>query len=474
MSYLGIEPDGARALADRLAEAANAADDLARAVDRALLSSGLDSAAATTMRRLAAALDATGAVLRKRAESAQSFVLDLALRAALVEVTSVLALDAAPCAMGPSTVLGTASPCDPVESVKVYSLGAGGFVPLWGVAGAKFDGSYLLRVEYLHSGRLRVTRIDEAALGVAWSVGQDSDVSTGPLTTMSGASAKAWVQLLLAHGTTFELARSDLDEFLVADVLDHLERALPLPGLPGIGLVEGMAKRFVGFADGLPLGKAHGLVSALRKRLNWSRPPPLSTFVEVGATAGTNAGAGLPLLAKIPIRGKTGIAVAGRAVVGIEHRPGGGPSPTGGARPAETTYYLDLRAEIGTPLAVRLLGIDLSQLRAVETKIGLVRGASGAFERLEFTIVTDGGTAIERHTAVIDLTDPVTQPAAQRMVDVLTDPGRLPEAIDALEALLGHQVTTEHSTMRRVARSTHGIEAMGSGIRFTVDELDVR
>jgi hypothetical protein len=35
-------------------------------------------------------------------------------------------------------------------------------------------------------------------------------------------------------------------------------------------------------------------------------------------------------------------------------------------------------------------------------------------------------------------------------------------------------VTTEHSTMRRVARSTHGIEAMGSGIRFTVDELDVR
>ena len=112
-----------------------------------------------------------------------------------------------------------------------------------GVAGVKLDGVYLLRVEYLQSGLLRVTRIDEAAAGVAWSVGQDSDVSAGPLTTMSGASAKAWVQVLFAQGTTFEITPSELDDFLVADALDHAERALPWPAMAGYGFVESIAHR---------------------------------------------------------------------------------------------------------------------------------------------------------------------------------------------------------------------------------------
>ena len=474
MTFVGLDPAGVRALADRLADVAQTSGDLADAAGRALVASELESAAPSSLRALAVGLAQTSSVLRHRAQTANGFLLDLALRRALLDVSRALAIDDAPsCVLGPSTVVGSASSCDPVETVKVYSLGVGGFVPIGGIVGLKFDGAYVLRVEYLQSGKLRVTRIDEAAMGVAWSVGQDADVSAGPLTTMSGASAKAWVQLLLAQGTSYEIARADLDEFLVHDALDHLERQLPIPGaLPGFGLLKGVTRRVAGIADGLPLWKAHGLVSALRRRLDWSAPQPRSTFFELGVTAGSNASLGLPVLGKIPVKGKTGISISGRAVIGVERRAG--PRESGGTL-AESAYYLDLRAEIGTPLAVRLFGIDLSKLRGIQSKIGLVRNeATDGFERIELTVVTDDGKTIERRTAAIDLTDPITHPAAQRLVDRITDPTGLPDAVDAFEKLLGHQVTIEHTTLRRVKRSTHGIEAMGNGVRFTVDELDVR
>jgi hypothetical protein len=474
VTYVAIHPDLARALADRLETAATDTDALGVDITRALLASELESSTPAMLRRLSEGLaDASGA-LRRRADRVEGFQADLALGLALLEMTSALALDPPPCALGPSTAVGIASPCDPVTKVKVYSLAAGAFVPLAGFAGIKLDGAYLLRVEYLQSGLLRVTRIDEAALGVAWSVGQDSDVSAGPLTTMSGAAAKAWAQLLLARGTTFEIAPADLDDFLLDDVLDHFERVIPLPVLPGWGIVSGIAKRVMSVADALPLWKLHDFLSSLRRRLEFKRPKPLSTFIEVGATAGTNGNIAVPLLDRIPVRGKAGLAVSGRAVVGVERRPGRQASLLRGALPEETTYYLDLRAEIGTPLAVRIFGIDLSRLRAVETRIGLVRGASDDFERLEVTIVTDDGRTIDRRTAVIDITDPLVRPDAQRVVDGLTDPTKLPDVLDAVDDLRGHQLTAEHSTMRRVKRSAHGVEVMGNGVRFTVDELDMR
>jgi hypothetical protein len=474
VTFLGLDPEGVQTLADRLADIAQTTGDLAGDARRALVTSELESRTPTALHELAASLAQTSAVLQTRGRFASGFVIDLALHQALLDVAHALAIDNPPsCILGPSTTVGAASPCDPVETVKVYSLGAGAFIPLAGVLGLKLDGTYVLRVEYLHSGRLRVTRIDEAAIGVAWSVGQDAEVSAGPLTTMSGVSAKAWVQLLLAQGTTYEIARGDLDEFLVNDALDHLERQLSLPGaFPGLGLLTGAAKKATGFASGLPLWKANGPIDALRRRLGWKPPKPRSTFVEAGVTAGSNASLGVPLLGKIPVRGKTGISVSGRAVVGVERRNGGGAQRE---RHLETAFYLDLRAEIGTPLAVRMFGIDLSKLRSLETKFGLVRNeTSGGFEHIEITIVSDDGRTIERRTAVIDLTDPVTHPAAQRLVDRITDPAGLPDAYDALEKLLGHQVTVEHTTMRRVTRTTHGVEAMGNGLRFTVDELDVR
>lgn len=474
MTYLGLDPDGAQTLAGRLADLASTTGDLAGAAGRALVTSQLESRAPAALRDLAASLAQTSAVLRARAGFASGFVIDLALRQALLDVAHALAIDDPPsCVLGPSTTVGAASPCDPVETVKVFSLGAGGFIPVAGVVGLKLDGAYVLRVEYLHSGRLRVTRIDEAAIGVAWSVGQDAEVSAGPLTTMSGVSAKAWAQLLLAQGTTYEIARGDLDDFLVHDVLDHVERQLSFPGaFPGLGLFKGVTQGVAGFASGLPLWKANGPIDALRRRLGWKPPKPRSTFVEAGVTAGSNASLGLPLLGKIPVRGKTGIAVSGRAVIGVERRNGGGSQRE---RHLETAFYLDLRAEIGTPLAVRLFGIDLSRLRGVETKFGIVRDeTSGDFEHIEVTVVSDDGRTIERRTAAIDLTDPATHPVAQRLVDRLTDPTGLPDAYDALENLLGRQVTVEHTTLRRITRKTHGVEAMGNGVRFTVDELDVR
>ena len=163
------------------------------------------------------------------------------------------------------------------------------------------------------------------------------------------------------------------------------------------------------------------------------------------------------------MKGKVGLSIAGRAVVGVE------------SRDDEQTVYLDIRSEIATPITYRLFGIDLSKLVAFETKIGLVRdNVTGAFSRLEFTVIAQTGKTIERHTAVIDLRDPVAHPAAQRLVDDLTDPARLPDAIDALEKLLGHRVTTEQATMRNMGRSTYGIEGMGNSGTFTVETLDVR
>jgi len=366
--------------------------------------------------------------------------------------------------LGPSTAVGFASPCDPVESIKVYSLAGAAFVPIAGLVGVKLDAAYMLRVEYLRSGRLRVTRIDEAALGVAWSAGVDSEVNVGKLTTTSGASAKAWVELLLAQGTTYEIAPSDLDEFIVSDILDQVDRPFALTGgISGFGLVKRITKKIVGVADHLPSWKLHDVISGLRKRLNWNPPAPLSTFTEGGLSAGTTGGFGLGFMGQAPLNGKAGITISGRAVLGWERRAG------------EQIFYLDVRSEIGTPLSYRVFGIDLSKLAAAETKIGVVRNnETGGFDRLEFTIVTENGKNIERRTAVLELTDPTTQPAAQRLIDDLTDPTRLPDSIDAIEKLLGHWVTTERTTLRRMDKSSYGIDVLGTGVKFTVDELDVR
>jgi len=84
------------------------------------------------------------------------------------------------------------------------------------------------------------------------------------------------------------------------------------------------------------------------------------------------------------------------------------------------------------------------------------------------------GKNIEGHTVVIDLIDPTTQPAAQLLVDSLTDPTRLPDALDAVEKLLGHRVTIEQATLRRMSKSTYGIEGMGNSGKFTVETIDVR
>ena len=171
----------------------------------------------------------------------------------------------------------------------------------------------------------------------------------------------------------------------------------------------------------------------------------------------------MDLLKKIPLKGKVGLSLTGRAVIGVEKRA------------TEATFYFDVRSEIATPISYRLFGIDLSKLAGGEMKIGLVRDAvTGAFTRLEFTIIAEINKNIERHTAVIDLRDPSTQSATQRLVADLTDPTRLPDALDAFEKLLGHRVTTEQATMRRMSKSAYGIEWMGNGGKFTVDTLDVR
>jgi len=100
--------------------------------------------------------------------------------------------------------------------------------------------------------------------------------------------------------------------------------------------------------------------------------------------------------------------------------------------------------------------------------------ATGAYERIELTIVTNDTKNWHRRTAVIDITDPLTHPAAERLVADLTDPTRLVDALDAVEKLAGHSVTTEATTMKRIEHSTYGAQAMGNGIKFTVDSFDVR
>jgi hypothetical protein len=474
VGFTGIEPEGVRLLADRLVATADLADELALTIGRALYDSGLASPAPEIMRGLAGELVHTGALLRGRADRAQGLILDFALQSSLLSVARSVAIDAAACRLGPSTDTGFSSPCDPTESIKVYSLAAGVYIPLAGYGGVKLDASYTLRVEHLRSGRLRVTRIQEAALGAASTAGMDGEIHTGKLSTTSGTSAKAWIQVLIAQGTTYEIGASELDEFIANDLLDVVTERFALPGtVASTGFFKGFAKKAVGFADHLPLWKLHDAVSGLRKRLNWTQPEPLTRFTEVGLTEGVSGGVGVAplgpfgplgsLAKKIPIKGKAGISLTLRGAVGIEQRAG------------EDTIYLDIRSEVATPISYRLFGIDLSKLVGFETKIGLVRDAvTGAFSRIEFTAVVERGKTIERHTAVIDLDDPTTQPAAQQLVDVLTDPTRLPDALDAIDKLLGHRVTTEQATLRRTSTSTYGVEGLGNSIKFTVETLDVR
>ena len=474
MAFTGIDPEGVRLLADRLVATADLADELALNIGRAVFDSGLASPAPEIMSGLAGELVHTGALLRSRADSAQGLVLDFAIQTSLLSIARAVAIDAAACRLGPSTLVGSASPCDPVESIKVYSLAAGAFVPLPGFVGIKLDGAYTLRVEHLHSGRLRVTRIQESAFGVAASGGMDAEIHTGKLSTTSGASAKAWIQLLIAQGTTYEIGADELDEFIATDILDVVSQRFTVPGVVSAsGLFKGITKTVVGIADHLPSWKLHHAITGLRKRLNWTQPEPLSRFTEVGLTQGVSGGVGVapfgPLASlvslanKIPTKGKAGVSLIVRGAVGVEQRAD------------EKTFYLDIRGEIATPISYRLFGLDLSKLAGFETKIGLVRdSATGAFSRIEFTVVVEKGKNIERHTAVIDLSDPTTQPAAQRLVDAVTDPTRLPDALDALEKLLGHRVTVEQATLRRMSKSTYGIEGMGNSGKFGVETLDVR
>jgi hypothetical protein len=474
VAFIGIEPEGVRLLADRLVATADLADELALDIGRAVFDSGLTSAAPEIMRGLAGELVETGALLHGRAESAHRLVLDLALQSSLISVARAVVIDAAACRLGPATAVGFASPCDPVESIKLYTVAAGAYIPLAGFAGVKLDAAYTLRVEYLRSGRLRVTRIEEGALGLASGAGTAGEIHTGKLTTTSGASATAWIQLLVAQGTTYEIGGSELDEFIATDLLDMVSERFSLPAsLASTGFFKDVAKKVVGFADRLPLWKLHDAITALRKRLDWTMPEPLSRFTEAGVTAGASGGLGFDplgplgplasLTKKIPLKGKVGLTFNARAVVGVERRD------------TEQTIYLDIRSAIATPISYRLFGVDLSKLAAFETKIGLVRDVmTGEFSRLEFTIVAQTGKTIDRHTAVIDLTDPATHPAAQRLVDSLTDPSRLPDAVDAMEKLLGRRVTTEQETLRNMGKSTYGIEGMGNSGKFTVETLDVR
>jgi hypothetical protein len=359
-------------------------------------------------------------------------------------------------------------------------VAAGAFIPLAGLAGVKLDAAYILRVEHLRSGRLRVTRIEEGALGIAAGSGLDGEIHTGTLTTSSGASAKSWIQLLMARGTTYEIGAAELDEFIATDLLDLVTRRFSLPAsLTSSGFFQGVAKKVVDFADHLPLWKLDDAVTALRKKLNWTMPEPQSRFREVGVTVGVSGGVGvdplgplgplgpleplLSVLKKVPVKGKVGLSLTGRTVVGVE------------SRDEEQTFYLDIRSEIATPISYRLFGVDLSKLVAFETKIGLVRDTiTSEFSRLEFTVVAQTGKTIERHTATIDLRDPAAHPAAERLLDDLTDPARLPDAMDALEKLLGYRVTTEQATLRNMGKSTYGIEGMGNSGKFTVETLDVR
>ncbi len=469
-----MQPEGVRLLADRLVATADLADELALGIGRAVFDSELASPVPDIMRGLAGELVHTGAVLRGRADKAQGLVFDFALQSALLGVARSTTVDSPACRLGPATAFGYSSPCDPVESIKLYTVAAGVYIPLLAAAGLKLDASYMVRVEHLRSGRLRVTRIEEGAFGVASSGGMDAEIHAGKVTTTSGTSAKAWIQVLVAHGTTYEIGADDLVEFIATDLLDFAARRLTLPGILGRpGVVTGITKKVVGIVDHMPLWKAHDAITALRKRLNWKRPEPLSQFTEAGNTAGVSAGAGLDplgplgplasLAKRFPVKGKAGISLTGRAVLGVEQRPD------------QKTFYLDVRAAVATPITFRFFGLDLSKLAGAEMKVGLVRDtATGEFSRIELTIVTEIGKNIERRTAVIDLSDPATHPAAQQLVDGLTNPLRLPDSLDALEKLMGHRVTIEQATLRRMGKSTYGVEGLGNSGTFTVETLDVR
>ena len=162
------------------------ADSLALDIDRALFDSELESTTPVSLHDLAGGLEQTSTLLKSRVGTAQGLVLDIELYMLVLRFVSTIVATDPSCVLGPSTSLGSSSPCDPVQSVKVYSLAAGTVHRYLCTAEFQLDASYVLRVEHLKSGRLRVTRTESAAAGPGWGISANASPSPWSATTESG------------------------------------------------------------------------------------------------------------------------------------------------------------------------------------------------------------------------------------------------------------------------------------------------
>ena len=454
-AFVGLQPTDTGALAALLDKSADELAEAAFLADVYLYRSDLSSPGAAALHRVAPEVARVAIELRKRVALATAFSIAPELQTALLRAAAAAApVAVGTCSVGPTTVVGSFTPCDPAERVEIFTLDAHAEIAL--ALGVKLNASHAYRIEYLRSGKLRITVIESAAAGVVVGKGSDGSIAVGGLALAGGTSIGASSQLLYAQGDTYLVDADELEPFIVADVLHHLQ-PFAVPFAPSAGsVIKRIGGRVASAFDEVPLGPGSRLIDHAKKDLNWKRPAAVSHFIEGGVRidAGGSAGGSI---------GKGEVSVDVRGVVGLE-------------RQAEVeTIYLDIQGSAAASIGLQLFGKELASAVFAQLRLGLVREReTGEFNRIEITQLTDVDGAVVRHTAVLELGDPEARRQAQRLIDSLQPPGNLEQALDAVRRIAAERVTVDRTMIDNVASTTVALSILGNGLTFNVERFKVR
>lgn len=446
-SYLGIDPPRTREFSRCVLDAAGELRDLSLAADRALDRAQLDSGVPRYLDALAADLDALGRVLGGRAASAAGFTIALTRAVVDLQRTVAAAVPLVSCRLGPHTAVGSASPCDPVTEVELYTISAGVEVPL-GALTLRTTREHSFIVEKLASGQQRVTIVDAGSLGAGLGAGQTATAEVNGHQAGVDHAASVLAALKARAGQTFVIGPSELDELIVDDLLRQLET-----GGSGVaalvdtgGMLKGLARKVLTIADRLPSGPLHPLITKAREKLAWQRPDPVARFIEAGAGAAAGASVRSRLAG-------LGVNIEGEGVVGIGDRAG------------EQTIYLRLSAIAQASAAFATFGRQLAANEQIQ--IGVVRSGDGTPARVEVTRLSVRESVVVRETATYELRD--LAHVADGIERALVDPERVAAKLDELRRL--RPVNVESTTFVFAERKNAKIAVPGGSITVTVDRL---
>jgi hypothetical protein len=310
-----------------------------------------------------------------------------------------------------------------------------------GLLGGAFSLAY--RVEHLADGRLRVTIVDRAFVGVDVAAGNGFALSFGGVRAGHASAADLSLGAAIGAGATYVIGKDELDELIVADLR---ERSALLSA----------ASSLASLASHLPLWShvpfAH--------YLSWSPPEAERTFVEAGVEAASHA-FGSGALGGL-LNGATGGA-DGRFVAGVEHRKNG-----------EQAIYLAGEAIEG--LAGRVLGRSVSAGASQVASVALIRDSAGRWCRLEVRAVEAVDDRERDVFESVDLTDPAVAARMKQLRDAYPDPSTTVAALRDLLDESALRATGTVSTFRRRSATSASVQAafgaLGVGASVSVERLE--